>query len=79
MFLFHFRSHHKEKFDSRKTLNFFTTNGSSITTSLNSNTGILNFLISDGISYTFLSTSTIKKILGFETDITSSTFITMPW
>ena len=57
----------------------FTTNGSSITTSLNSNNGLLYFLISDSISYTFLSTSTIKKLLGFETDLTSSTFITMPY
>lgn len=57
----------------------FTTNGSGITTSLNSNNGLLYFLISDGISYTFLSTSTIKKILGFETYITSSTLITMPY
>ena len=57
----------------------FTTNGSSITTTLNSNNGLLYFLISDGISYTFLSTSTIKKLLGFETDITSSTLITMPY
>ena len=32
----------------------FTTNGSGITTSLNSNNGLLYFLISDGISYTFL-------------------------
>ncbi len=39
----------------------FTDNGSSITTTLNSNNGLLYFLISDGISYTFLSTSTIKK------------------
>jgi hypothetical protein len=57
----------------------FTDNGSSITTTLNSNNGLLYFLISDGVSYTFLSTSTIKKILGFETDITSSTLITMPY
>ena len=57
----------------------FTDNGSSITTTLNSNNGLLYFLISDGISYTFLSTSTIKKLLGFETDITSSTLITMPY
>jgi hypothetical protein len=57
----------------------FTDNGSSITTSLNSNTGILNFLTSDGISYTFLSTSTIKSILGFSSDITSTTLITMPY
>jgi len=57
----------------------FTTNGSSITTSLNSQNGLLSFIITGGISYTFLSTSTIKKLLGFETDITSSTIITMPY
>ena len=57
----------------------FTNNGSGITTSLNSNSGILNFLISDGLSYSFLSTSTIKSILGFSSDITSTTLITMPY
>ena len=57
----------------------FTDNGSGITTSLNSNNGLLYFLISDGISYTFLSTSTIKSILGFSSNITSSTLITMPY
>ena len=57
----------------------FTTNGSIITTILNSQNGLLYFTITGGISYTFLSTSTIKKILGFETDITSSTLITMPY
>ena len=40
----------------------FSTNGSSITTTLNSQNGLLYFLISDGISYTLLSTSTIKKL-----------------
>jgi hypothetical protein len=58
---------------------FFIDNGTSITASLNSQTGILNFLISSGVSYTFLDTSTIKKILGFETDISSTTLITMPY
>ncbi len=57
----------------------FTTNGSSITTSLNSQNGLLSFIITGGISYTFLSTSTIKSILGFSSDITSSTLITMPY
>ena len=58
---------------------FFIDNGTPITASLNSQTGILNFLISSGVSYTFLDTSTIKKILGFETDISSTTLITMPY
>jgi hypothetical protein len=58
----------------------FTTNGSGITTSLNPNTGILNFLITDGISYSFRqSSSTIKSILGFTSNITSTTLITMPY
>ena len=57
----------------------FTNNGSGITTSLNSQNGILNFLIADGFSYTFLSTSTIKSLLGFSSDITSTTLITMPY
>jgi len=57
----------------------FTANGSGITTSLNSNTGILNFLITDSISYRFQSSSTIKSILGFSSSITSSTLITMPY
>ena len=57
----------------------FTNNGSSITTSLNSQNGILNFIITDGFSYTFLSTSTIKSILGFDSNITSITLITMPY
>ena len=57
----------------------FTTNGSSITTTLNSQNGLLSFIITGGISYTFLSTSTIKSILGFSSDITSPTLITMPY
>ena len=57
----------------------FTNNGSGITTSLNSQNGILIFLIADGFSYTFLSTSTIKSLLGFSSDITSTTLITMPY
>jgi len=57
----------------------FLTNGSSITAVLNSSTGILNFTITGGLSITFLDTSTIKKILGFETDITSTTLITLPY
>ena len=57
----------------------FTTNGTTITSSLNSQTGILSFIITGGTSYTFQSTSTIKKILGFDTDITSTTLIKMPY
>ena len=37
----------------------FTTNGTTITSSLNSQTGILSFIITGGTSYTFQSTSTI--------------------
>ena len=57
----------------------FTTNSSPITAILNSQTGILSFLITGGTSYTFESTSTIKKILGFDTDITSTTLLKMPY
>jgi hypothetical protein len=58
----------------------FTDNGSGIIASLNSNNGILNFLITDGISYSFRqSTSTIKSILGFTSNITSTTLIKMPY
>jgi hypothetical protein len=56
----------------------FTTNSSlTITTSLNPQNGILSFTITGGISYTFLSTSTIKSILGFSSNITSTTLINM--
>ena len=57
----------------------FTSNSTPIIASLNSQTGILNFVISNGVSYTFLETSTIKKILGFETDITNNIIITLPY
>ena len=57
----------------------FTTNGSPITASLNSQNGILNFIITGGFACTFLSTSTIKSILGFSSDITSSSLITLPY
>ena len=57
----------------------FTNNGSNVTATLNSQTGMLKFLITGGASFTFLSTSTIKKILGFDEDITSTTLITMPY
>jgi hypothetical protein len=57
----------------------FTTNGSLITTILNSQTGLLYFTITGGTNYTFLSTSTIKSILGFDEDISSNTLIIMPY
>ena len=57
----------------------FTNNGSNVVASLNSQNGLLNFIITDAFSYTFLSTSTIKSILGFDSDITSTTLITMPY
>jgi hypothetical protein len=57
----------------------FTNNGSSVTASLNSQNGILNFIITDGNTYVFLSSSSIKKILGFSSNITSTTLITMPF
>ena len=57
----------------------FTTNINPITAFLNSQTGILSFLITGGTTYTFLSTSTIKKILGFDTDITNTSLIKMPY
>jgi hypothetical protein len=58
--------------------NVFTTNGTPITTVLNSYTGILYFLITGGATITFLSTSTIKKILGFDSNITNISLIKMP-
>ena len=57
----------------------FTDNSSNVTATLNSQTGILKFIITGGASFTFLSTSTIKKILGFDENITSTTLITMPY
>jgi hypothetical protein len=57
----------------------FTTNSNPITAILNSQSGILSFLITGGISYTFQSTSTIKKILGFDSDITDTNLIKMPY
>jgi hypothetical protein len=57
----------------------FTANGSNVTVTLNSQNGILYFFITGGASFTFLSTSTIKSILGFSSDITSTTAIIMPY
>ena len=55
----------------------FTNNGSAINAFLNSQTGILYFFITGGSNYTFLSTSTVKTILGFDTDISSTSLIKM--
>ena len=57
----------------------FLTNGTPITTLLNPNTGLLYFFITGSIEITFKSTSTIKSILGFDEDITSTTLIKMPY
>ena len=58
----------------------FVSNGSPITSSLNSQTGILTFIITGGVSCTFLSTSTIKAILGFDDSIINNTSaIVMPY
>jgi hypothetical protein len=57
----------------------FTANSSNVVVSLNSQNGILYFTITGGASFTFLSTSTIKPILGFSSDITSTTQIIMPF
>jgi hypothetical protein len=57
----------------------FTNNGTNVIASLNSQNGILTFITVGGVSVTFLSTSTIKSILGFSSDITSTTAIIMPY
>jgi hypothetical protein len=57
----------------------FSGNGTPITTILNSYTGILYFFIAGGIEITFLASSTVKKILGYETEMTSTTLIKMPY
>jgi len=58
----------------------FIANGSSVTVSLNSSTGILTFIPGAGGPYGFSSTSTIKGILGFSEDISSTFFpIIMPY
>ena len=57
----------------------FTSNSTPITTILNSNTGLLYFTITGGTTYTFLSTSTIKSILGFDVNILGSSLIIMPY
>ena len=59
----------------------FTSKGSPIATALNSLTGLLIFFISGAgaNTVTFLSTSTIKTILGFNVNITNNNVITMPY
>jgi len=58
----------------------FTSNGSPITATLNSQNGILTFIITGGVSCTFLSTSTIKPILGFDDSLINNTsVIVMPY
>ena len=57
----------------------FTINGSAISAFLNSQTGILYFFITGGINYTLLATSTVKTILGFDVDISGSSFIKLPY
>ena len=57
----------------------FTANSSPITCFLAPQTGILYFTITGGTSITFLSTSTIKSILGFDVDISSSSLLKLPY
>jgi len=57
----------------------FTVNGSPVTSFLAPQSGILYFFITGGNSITLLSTSTAKKILGFDVNITSTTLIKLPY
>ena len=57
----------------------FTVNSSPITCFLAPQTGILYFSISGGVNITFLSTSTVKSILGFDVDISSSSLLKLPY
>ncbi len=57
----------------------FTANSSPITCFLAPQTGILYFTITGGTSITFLSTSTVKSILGFDVDISSSSLLKLPY
>lgn len=60
--------------------NAFISNGSSsIVVSLNNLNGILLFTITGSISYTLLSTSTIKQLLGFDINISGTTTIILPY
>ena len=57
----------------------FTANTSPITCFLAPQTGILYFSITGGTNITFLSTSTVKNILGFNDDISSSSLLKLPY
>jgi hypothetical protein len=58
----------------------FTANATNITTSLNTLNGLLVFTVTvPALTYTFQSTSTIKKILGFDSNLITSTFVTLPY
>jgi len=57
----------------------FTANSSPITCFLAPLTGILYFTITGGTSITFLSTSTVKNILGFNDNISSSSLLKLPY
>lgn len=58
----------------------FTANSTDITASLNTLNGLLVFTVTvPALTYTFQSTSTIKKILGFDSNLITSTFITLPY
>ena len=57
----------------------FTVNGSPVTSFLAPQSGILYFSITGGISITLLSTSTVKSILGFDVNISSTTLIKLPY
>jgi hypothetical protein len=57
----------------------FTANSSPITCFLAPQTGILYFTITGGNNITFLSTSTVKYILGFDVDISSSSLLKLPY
>ncbi len=57
----------------------FTANSSPITCFLAPQTGILYFTITGGTSITFLSTSTVKNILGFNDNISSSSLLKLPY
>jgi hypothetical protein len=57
----------------------FTANSSPITCFLAPQTGILYFTITGGNNVTFLSTSTVKSILGFDVNISSSSLLKLPY
>jgi len=58
----------------------FTANSTDITASLNTLNGLLVFTVTvPALTYTFQSTSTIKKILGFDSNLITSTFVTLPY